>query len=176
MDYNRRTNRIINKENVYSRYQIQSLGSDSIIPIGKHKGKRISDIIEKDYFYLDYMRNQGALLLTSEVRKIISDYKKEFHDKRPQKDRQAKFDAYNLNRAKQKKERLADRAKNNPPTTKEIYLFDKNKHFIKKYKSRNECAEAIGCNPGSFYLAIKSKQLFKDKYYVGYSQSTYDFF
>jgi hypothetical protein len=176
MDYNRRTNRIINTESVVRRYAKAILDSDSIIPIGKHKGKRIRDIIEREYFYLDYMRKQGALLLTYEVRKIIGDHKKQFHDNRPQEDRQANLDAYRTRQKERKKRRQQDRAARNPQIVKEIFLFNKDKHFIKKYKSRYECAEDIGCNPGSFYAPIRSKQLFLKKYYVGYSQSAFMFF
>jgi len=176
MDYNRRTNRIINNQTVYSKRETHIYDYESLIPIGKFKGRLIKDILEIDFFYLDYMRKQGALLLSFDVRKHILDKKKEYYKTQSDSKRQEYFDKHNKKRAENLKRRQEDKAKRNPKTTQPIYLFDKDKRFIKRFKSRKECAKELGCSSASFFRALKDKQLFLKKYHVGYSQSTYDFF
>ncbi len=53
---------------------------------------------------------------------------------------------------------------------KTVYVFEINGFFLREYKSRKHVSECLKIHLNTITKAIKSQELYKEKYYFSYSR------
>lgn len=159
----RGANRHINP--IYDNFKknIEFLTLESVIPVGKHKGKLLKEVMEIDFQYVLWARKNNVFKLSLATCQIIKDKYKTSKKVYTQEEDDAFFSKINEKRKVNKAERNKKAVKQKVAIP--IYLFDENKSPIKCYDSLNDCASELQIDRQAIMYAIKTKRMVKEKYY-----------
>lgn len=155
MNYNSRTNRYINP--TIDKYkQKVFLSIDSILPIGKYKGKKMVDVINQDLRYILWAKKEGVFLFEKDSLSLI-------REKRTESEKE-------LNIVYKPREYKPYIKVEQKKSCKIVYVFDKNYNQIMTFDSAIKAAEHFKMNKSKALYYIKNKKPIEDKYILSYSQ------
>ena len=167
LNYQSMANRYINPIHDNFKKNIEFLTLESVIPVGKHKGKLLKEVMEIDFQYVLWARKNNVFLFSLITCQIIKDKYKITKKVYTQEENDAFFSKINEKREANKTDR--NQRISQQKVCIPIYLFDENKSIVKCYDSINDCAAELQINSQVITYAIKTKRMVKEKYYFSKS-------
>jgi uncharacterized protein (DUF3820 family) len=155
MNYNSRTNRYINPT-IDKHKQKVFLSLDSILPIGKYKGKKMVDVINQDLRYILWAKKEGVFLFEKDSLSLI-------REKRTESEKE-------LNIVYKPREFAPYVKVEKNSNCKTVYVFDEKLNNIMTFDSVKLAAEYFKMGKSLLAYHIRNKNRIQDKYIVSYSQ------
>jgi len=156
LNYNSRANRYINPTiNIEKRIKVL-LSFDSLLPVGKYKGQKVVDIINKDLRYILWAKKEGVFLFDDSTLEFIREKRKESEKEKNIVYKPREFAPY------VKVEKKA--------SCKTVYVFDENYNQITTFESAVKAAEYFNTNSSIISYCIKNRKPFDNKYILSHSE------
>lgn len=156
LNYSRNANRYINPITDNQKIRTAFLSLDSILPLGKHKGKKVVDVICQDLQYILWAKKERVFFFDESALLFIRENRKESEKE--------------LNITYTPREFAPYVKVDKKASCKTVYVFDEKYNQIMTFESVSKAAEYFKISASVVSYSIKNRKPIDDKYLLSYNE------